>query len=363
MVQTGNELPSNDPVADSPPVTSTGRSRFRGIDGVTIAERDVPLADDPALTTLERSAVRAQPDQLPLFLPGAKGSFSPLLGGMSPLAPDSSLELARAWYRRELEQAHRPRNTVESYCYDLTVLETLIGSKPIDRIDRRDIARFLGDASSRSTRKRRLTSARRFFRFLIDDARVLDGDPTSGYYPHAIPLRSPMPLFPDEQRALLAAAADDEPWSAPAIWLMMRLGLSRGELLALREDQIDRTDPTQPVVLVAYDSAAKRAKERRLAADSEFASLLATYVTTTEPIDLLFPVGPQAVNGMVDRVRHAARLTKEITPVSLRHTFAVEKAKDGADEVQLLALLGLADDPRNRASVQRYLKLAEPPLT
>ncbi|MCC2629881.1 MAG: hypothetical protein K0S14_3531, partial [Thermomicrobiales bacterium] len=28
----------------------------------------------------------------------------------------------------------------------------------------------------------------------------------------------------------------------------------------------------------------------------------------------------------------------------------------------LLAILGLADDARNRASVQRYLKLAAPPL-
>jgi integrase/recombinase XerD len=35
---------------------------------------------------------------------------------------------------------------------------------------------------------------------------------------------------------------------------------------------------------------------------------------------------------------------------------------DGATEDDLLALLGLADDPRNRASVQRYLKLAEPAL-
>ena len=332
------------------------------VDGITTEERAAPHADEPALLRLEARAAASVPDQLELFAPSAAGRFTPLLGGMPPLAPDSSLTLARAWYRRELEQAKRPRNTVESYCYDLVVLESLIGPKPINAVDRGDIARYLGGASSRSTRKRRLTSARRFFHYLIEDARVLGADPTAGYYPHTIQLRSPVPLFAAEQESLLAAAAVDEPWSLPAIWLMLRLGLTRGELLALRRDHIDLVDPTRPVVFVFYDDPAKRGKERKLAADAEFAALYAAYLEDRAPVDALFPFGPQAVNGMVDRVRRAAGIRKEVTPQTLRHTYAVEKAKQGADEVQLLALLGLADDPRNRASVRRYLKLAEPPL-
>ena len=34
----------------------------------------------------------------------------------------------------------------------------------------------------------------------------------------------------------------------------------------------------------------------------------------------------------------------------------------GADEKKLLAILGLAPDSRNRKSVQRYIKLAAPPV-
>jgi integrase/recombinase XerD len=272
------------------------------------------------------------------------------------------LELARAWYRRELEQGKRPRNTIESYCYDLVKLEAKIGPKPISAVDRGDIATFLGDAATRTTRKRRLTSVRRFFRYLIDDARVLTTDPSDGYYPHAIQLRSPIPLFADEQTALLAAAAEDEAWSAPAIWLMLRLGLTRAELLALRRDHIDFVDPERPVVFVFYDDVTKRGKERKLAANEEFAGLYTAYVDAKEPIDALFPYGPQAVNGMVERVRRAAGIRKDVTPQTLRHTFAVDKAAAGADETQLLTLLGLANDPRNRASVRRYLKLASPPL-
>lgn len=332
-------------------------------DGLTTAERERPLSGSPALDALEADARAARPDQLELFAPGPNGRFTPLLGGLPPLEPSSSLELARAWYRRELEQGKRPRNTIDSYSYDLAVMQQLIGAKPIAAIDRADIANYLAQSKGRSTRKRRLTSARRFFRYLIDDARILESDPTEGFYPHAISLRSPVPLFAPEQAALLAAAAEDEPWSLPAIWLMLNLGLTRGELLGLKREHIDLTDPDQPVVYIFYDDVTKRGKERKLAADRRFAEILGAYLGAKSPVDDLFPYGRAAVNGMVDRVRHAARLRKDITPQSLRHTFAVERARAGADEHQLLALLGLADDPRNRASVRRYLKLAEPPLS
>lgn len=346
----------------STPAKSPGQRRGKAQDGLTIAEREQPFTDDPRLLELEREAAAQSPAQLALFAPGPAGQMTPLLGGLAALEPASSLELARAWYRRELEQSKRPRNTIESYCYDLMVLEKIIGHKRINQIDRRDIAKFLGEANGRSTRKRRLTSARRFFRYLIDDARVLREDPTDGYYPHSIPLRSPVPLFADEQAALLASAAADEPWSLPAIWLMLRLGLARSELLALRLDHIDLTDPEQPVVYIFYEDITKRSKERKLAADAEFAAMYRAYLDARSPVDYVFPYGPQAVNGMVERVRKAAGISKDVTPQSLRHAFAIEKARQGADEDALLELLGLADDPRNRASVRRYVKLAEPPL-
>lgn len=357
-----NEAQRGGPVAPANGAASGRLRRGAARDGQTAAEREQPYTDDPRLLALEATAAAEAPNQLPLFVPGAQGNLTPVLGGIGALEPSSSLEVARAWYRRELEQARRPRNTVESYSYDLSLLQDQVGPKPIDQITRNDIARFLGAAENRSTRKRRLTSIRRFFRFLIDDARVLTVDPAEGFYPHAIQLRTPVPLFPEEQERLLAAAADDEPWSLPAIWLMMRLGLSRSELLALRRDHIDLTEPERPVVFIFYDDVTKRGKERKLAADATFATIYRDYLRTKEPADTLFPHVPPAVNGMVERVRVAAGITKDVTPQTLRHSFAVERAKDGADEKQLLTLLGLADDPRNRSSVARYIKLAEPPL-
>lgn len=342
--------------------TTSHSSRFRGKQAVTAADRDLPPSDDPALARLEADAARAQPDQLPLFAPGAAGSFTTLPGGLAPLTAASPLPLARAWYRRELQQARRPKNTIESYSYDLARLELQTGPIPVERINRKHIARFLSDAGTRTTRKRRLTSVRRFFRFLIDDARVLKIDPSDGYYPHQIELRTPMPLFADEQSAILAAAGADEHWAAPAVWLMLGLGLARSELLALRRDHIDLSDPDRPIVYVFYDDAKKRSKERKLAADEQFARLLDSYLGESEPLDRLFTVGPPAINSMVSRVAKQAGITKPVTPATLRHTFAVERAKLGANEEELLELLGLADDQRNRMSVDRYLKLAGPAL-
>ena len=338
------------------------RRTTRGRDAVTTEEREAPPSSSRAMSAIENDEHRLRPEQLALVDRLPRGSETPLLGGLAPLESRSSLPLARSWYRRELEQARRPKNTIESYSYDLQTLETMIGPKPLHRIDRTDIARYLGEAETRSTRKRRLTTARRFFRYLIEDARVLKIDPTEGFFPHQITLRSPVPLFPNEQQTLMEAAENDEPWSAPAIHLMLRLGLTRGELLGLRPEHIDRSDPNRPVVFVGFETTAKRGLERRMAADEEFLRRLDEYLVEEEPVDRLFPVGPPAVNAMVDRVRKRAGLAKGITPQTLRYTFAVEHARQGADTDRLLELLGLVDDPRNRTSVGRYLQLASPPL-
>lgn len=353
----------NDDATRSPTDAPRRRSPFRGRDGVTTEERERPPGELDKRVRAEATAHATRPDQLPLFEHLPESPYDDTIAtDLPPLSASASLPLARSWYRHMLERARRPANTIQSYTYDLTVLEHLIGPKPLNRITGGDIAKYLGEASSKTTRKRRLTSARRFFRYLLEDAKVLKFDPTEGYFPHSIQLRLPVPLFVDEQEAMMDAARDDEPWSAVAIWLMMRLGLTRSELLALDRDHIDRTDPEHPVVYIFYDDLTKQSKERKLAANAEFSTLYDAFVEMRNPAGRLFPVGPQAINGMVERVRRAAGITKDVTPNTLRHTFAVEAARRGADVPDLLALLGLADDPRNRASVGRYIRLAAPAL-
>lgn len=307
-------------------------------------------------------AAGGQVTQPPLFELGQDGRLRGHVGLMPDLRADSTLSVARYWYRRHLEQSGHPRNTVNSYSYDLAVFEMLIGPKPINEIRPRDIAHFLDDSNTRSTRKRRLTSVSGLFKFLIGNARAIEHDPTASFYPEHIPLKTPHPLFADEQRRLLEAAEADGPRAHAAIWLMLKLGLSRAEVLQLKAEHIDLSDPGNPVVYVFYESPRYRGKERKLAAGAEFTPIYRRLLEEYGPLDELFPILPQSVNKLVERVAKAAGLTKRVSPQLLRDTFAIERAREGATEDDLLRMLGLADDARNRMSIRRYLKLAEPPL-
>ncbi len=295
-----------------------------------------------------------------LFEEIGRGHHGPTLSSVGPLGPQSKLPVARYWYRRYLEQAQHPANTISSYLYDLSIFEQVIGLKPIDEITSRDIAHYLGVANSRSTRKRRLTSVSGFFKWLVNAARMLEKDPTESFYPDHIPLKTPRPLFPTEQAAFLSAAKADSTRSAVMCWLMLSLGLSRGEVLQLRRDHLDLADPETPLVYVFYDNVRWRDKERKLQATGELIELYEAFEREYEPRDRLFEMLPQSVNKMTARVALAAGISKHVSPQTLRDTYAVERARSGAEEVELLSLLGLADDPRNRMSVRRYIKLASP---
>ncbi len=325
-------------------------------------ERD---AADASSETNDEQDTSQQPA---LFDMVGRSAFSGQVSSIGALTAESPLPVARWWYRRHLEQGQTPRNTVESYLYDLAIFEKTVIARPINTITARDIARFLGDANTRSTRKRRLTSVSQFFAWLVNGARMLQDDPTASFYPDHIPLKTPRPLFGPEQQALLDAAELDSPRASLLVWLLLRLGLTRGEVLQLRPEHIDRADPEHPVVYVYYENARWAGKERQLLATADLSARLETYLADLEARDrasedgLLFSLLPQSVNKLVDRVARAAGLQRQVSPQTLRDTWAVEMAKAGRDEVALLALLGLADDTRNRLSVRRYVKLAAPPL-
>jgi integrase/recombinase XerD len=276
------------------------------------------------------------------------------------LRPGISLVGAAGHYRRELERQQRPRNTIDSYLYDITVLAHQIPTKSLNQITPADLGRFLEEAQSLATRKRRLTSLRRFFRFLVDEENVLGINPTAEFIPNKVELRTPQPLTTGEQDALLAAAEADEPWTLTAIWLMLRLGLARAEILHLERGGIDRSTPFAPAVRIESDDPSKPNKNRTLTADARFAEIYGTFLDRREPEGRLFPVGFQAINGMVDRVRKSAEISRPVTPRLLRETYAADRARAGASEDDLIAELGLADDLRNRQSVRRFLAFAQP---
>ncbi|HUS13850.1 MAG TPA: site-specific integrase, partial [Chloroflexia bacterium] len=188
------------------------------------------------------------PYQPPLFTLTGRGELIRPVAEIPNLTASSSLEVARWWYRRHLEQERRPLNTTNSYMYDLSLLQDFLGPKPVERITEGDIRRFLDLAQNKSTRKRRLTSIGGLFRYLIKDERILTQDPSDKFFPDFIQLKTPQVLFPDEQEKMLAAAREENLRTYLIVWLLLKLGLTRAELLALKVDHVDMSDPAAPLV-------------------------------------------------------------------------------------------------------------------
>ena len=310
----------------------------------------------------EAKSKQAKPVQPPLFTLTARGELTEPVADIPALTARSSLDVARWWFRRHLEQQRRPINTIDSYMYDLALFQQGIGNKSLDKINTTDVANFLGHANNKSTRKRRLTSLQGLYRYLVDKEKVLGKNLADNFFPDYIPLKTPQTLFPQEQEALLDAARAENSRTYLITWLLLKLGLTRTELLNLKVDHVDLSNPTQPLVYVYYDEVRWQPKERKLAADAEFADAFRAYLDEYSPVSRMFNLLPQSVNKMVDRIAEEAGINKRVTPQSLRDTFAVEQAKAGADEKKLLQILGLAPDSRNRKSVERYIKLAAPPI-
>jgi integrase/recombinase XerD len=303
-----------------------------------------------------RNAVRAIQPQL--FNINSKGDLIQPIAEIPALNSHSNLDVARWWFRSFLEQLNRPKNTIASYMYDLAGFEEFAGSKPLDKVSSADVANFLALSQKKSTRKRRLTSLGAFFKYLIQTEKILDKDPTDNFYADFIPLKTPVVLDPTEQEALLEAARRENSRTFLMVYFMLRLGFTRTELLAIQPEHIDTSDPQQPQIYVSYDDKRWQKKERKLATTAEFTPAFKSYIEEFAPGRKLFEMLPQSVNKLVERVARDAEINKKVTPQSLRDTFAVESAKSGSNSSELLKILGLAPDPRNRMSVDRYTKLA-----
>ncbi len=274
------------------------------------------------------------------------------------LRSNSPLDVARWWFRTHLEQLNRPKNTIASYMYDLAGFEEYVGPKTLDKVAPSDVANFLALSQKKSTRKRRLTSLGAFFKYLIQTEKVVDKDPTDNFFADFIPLKIPNVLTHEEQEALLESAQRENSRTYMMTYFMLKLGFTRTELLAVQPEHIDTSDPQNPQVYVAYDDKRWQKKERKLVAAPEFSADYQRYLSEFQPSRKLFEMLPQSVNKLVERVAREAEINKKVTPQSLRDTFAVEEARNGANSTDLLKILGLAPDPRNRMSVDRYIKLA-----
>ena len=245
------------------------------------------------------------------------------------------------------------RHTLESYGRDLARLQLWAdkGGKPLTELTRADLRKWIAHLSraglAPTSVARAVSAARGLFRFLMLDGHIkrhptedLDTPQRFAYLPQF--------LTEEEIEQLLAApdiATEEGVRDRALIEVMYAAGLRVSELISLKQADVD----VQAGLVVCHG---KGSKERRVPIGKsaihwlqQYSSIRAGYGKPAAPHLFLNrgkPLTRQFAWAMIKRYASKAGV-KDISPHTLRHSFATHLLQHGADSRSVQALLGHSD--------------------
>lgn len=245
------------------------------------------------------------------------------------------------------------RHTLESYGRDLGRLDVLATKlrKPVSELTRPDLRKWIAELSREglapSSVARAVSAARGFFRFLMLDGHIkhhpaedLDTPQKFSYLPRFLTV--------EEIDRLLAApdiSSDEGVRDRTMLELMYAAGLRVSELVGLKQAQVDMLGGV-------VNCHGKGSKERRVPVGKSaihwlqrYASVKAAYGQSPFPNLFLHrgkPLTRQNAWSIIKRHADSAGLI-DVSPHTLRHSFATHLLQHGADSRSVQALLGHSD--------------------
>ncbi len=250
------------------------------------------------------------------------------------------------------------RLTVESYGSDLAAFSTFMrkrGIQGVREVTREHLLMFLAELHqaglSARSRARKISCIRGFFGFLMERGHVAE-NPSELIDTPRIPKRVPAYLEPEEVEALLASTdktslegrRDDAMFE-----LVYATGLRASEIVGLEVDQVDLEVGCVTVM-------GKGSRERVVPLGVPASRAVMNYLERVRPRLLrgarsraLFVTrrgGPMTRQGFWKIVKkHASRagIDKDISPHTLRHSFATHLVQNSADLRAVQLMLGHAD--------------------
>jgi integrase/recombinase XerD len=245
------------------------------------------------------------------------------------------------------------RHTLESYQRDLDRLQTWANKngKQISELAREDLRKWIASLSREglapTSIARAVSATRGFFKFLMLDghtkshpAEDLDTPQRFAYLPNF--------LTEDEINRLFAAPDVSTPEGVrdrAVLEIMYAAGLRVSELVALKQTDLDLLAG----LVVCHG---KGNKERRVPLGKssihwlqQYAAVKADFGKQTSPFVFLHrgrPFTRQLAWSMIKRHAEKARI-KNVSPHTLRHSFATHLLQHGADSRSVQALLGHSD--------------------
>lgn len=248
------------------------------------------------------------------------------------------------------------RHTVDAYSRDLNdfleFCETQGAGKSPRDIDTRLARRYLADlrrrGRARTTISRRISALRSFFKYLKKE-RVVAANVFSALDTPRLEKKLPEHLYAEEVSALLKAPDAETPAGLrdrAILEVLYAGGLRVSELVSLNLGDIDRAGPELRVL-------GKGDKERIVFIGEPARRAVADYERDGRPklgvrqdAEALFlnksgrRLGARGVQRIVDKYVKQTAILKNITPHSLRHSFATHMLNAGADLRTVQELLG-----------------------
>jgi len=244
-------------------------------------------------------------------------------------------------------------HTVTNYKIDLKDFSETVKDKPVEQVTHLDVRLFLAKLKEKNFSKRsvarKMACIRSFFKFLYREG-YIKSNPSSSLSTPKIEKRLPLFLNADDVVRLL-----ESPDPSDYIGLRDRAiletlystGIRVSELVGLSKEDIDFISG----VLKVYG---KGKKERLVpigdkalrAIRAYFEKIGVTEINEKKPVFLnksKTRVSDRAVRRIVDKYIRKASLNENISPHSLRHSFATHMLDRGADLRSVQELLGHAN--------------------
>ena len=240
------------------------------------------------------------------------------------------------------------RNTVASYCSDVRKFLAAVPSQP-EYVVPEDIEQYLSDLSlvSKRSQARFLSSLRSFFNWLVLEGSITDNpcdkieSPKLGHY-------LPEVLSVEEVEAMMAAV-DLSTWQGlrdrAILEILYGCGLRVSEAVGLKLSCLYFDEGYMRVI-------GKGDKERLVPVGEMAADAVNAYLERrpqpfdAESDDIVFlnrfgrPLSRQSMFKMVKTMALLADVRKEISPHTLRHSFATHLVENGADLRLVQEMLG-----------------------
>ncbi len=273
------------------------------------------------------------------------------------LDADTPLDQAIEVYVTSLQATGSSIYTVKAFKSDVNLLGKWAGmERPIGTFATRDLNQFLNwmlnerdKPCSPKTYARRVTTLKNFFGYLHDQE-AIPRNPSLALIQRSV--SSPLPIVLEDreidrvlgatqQMRYVADNVDARPHLL--VTLLLFTGIKKSECMALRPEDVDRSEPESPAIWVRYESPRLRYKERRILLEPDWPIVLEEYMAQRKPEDTIFDCTARNLEYVLRDVADLATVPRQKMSFEvLRWTCALDDYMRGMDQDRLRQKLGLS---------------------